>query len=90
MPDVVLLVAVPTGWLWLFHAWLENRLAGSPGKECHHQQAARHPSTRYPPSRVGARFPPTVPSLMVIRARRTADVARLCRVGPVVLAVAIQ
>ena len=55
---VVLLLAVPTGWLWLFHAWLDKRASrqseqglppGTGGEACQ-RMAPADPGRRLPPA----------------------------------------
>ena len=55
---VILLVAVPTGWLWLFHAWLdkragrqsEQRLPPGTGREAYQRTAPADPGRQLPPA----------------------------------------
>jgi hypothetical protein len=54
---VVLLVAVPTGWLWLFHTWLDQRAGRQSGQglppgrggEANQRTASADPGRQLPP-----------------------------------------
>jgi Domain of unknown function (DUF1707) len=52
-----LFLTVPTGWLWLFHAWLDNR-AGRQSEQGLPPGAGGQASRRLPPADPGRQLPP--------------------------------
>ena len=72
---IVLLVAVPTGWLWLFHAWIDKRASrpsaqglppGAGGQAPQHQLSA-DPGRQLPPA--GHRHRHTAEAAPIVRPR---------------------
>jgi len=72
---IVLLVAVPTGWLWLFHAWIDKRasrpsaqgLPPNAGGQAPQHQLSADPGRQLPPA--GHRHRHTAEAAPIVRPR---------------------
>jgi hypothetical protein len=73
---LALFLAVPTGWLWLFHAWLDNR-AGRQSEQGRPPGTGGQASRRLPPADPGRQLPPAGHGH-----RHTAEAVRSRRLRP--------